>query len=288
MNFVVFAWIGSLAYAAETILAKLTSRYGMKNPWYLNFLWSTFILLLILPVAYLSGQTGWPNSWKYILWAAFFYGLSNILYILALCLLDITVFSPLFNLRVAFSVIIAGLFLHESLTPIQLILVVIIMIAGIFVNAEEKFNLKKIWSKGLIIALAEMIDLSLMGVFIKLAMSENSYWQVTLPMMGIGEILMIFTIPLFIKEVKTLTGAQAGSTALLAVASVVGTLACNKAFAENVSVTTVILSVPLSMIIAGVLSYIKPEILEHHTTRIYIIRFTAAFVMIAGAIKLSL
>jgi hypothetical protein len=63
--------------------------------------------------------------------------------------------------------------------------------------------------------------------------------------------------------------------------------ALTSALAVNVGKTSVIMSIPFSMILAALFSVFAPKLLEKHTAKIYAIRFTAAAVMIYGAFQLS-
>ncbi len=73
----------------------------------------------------------------------------------------------------------------------------------------------------------------------------------------------------------------------MAAAGTLGTIAVNKAYQTNISITSVIISVPLSMIAAYVLSIFAPRLLEKHTQKVYLVRFAAAALMIVGAIQLT-
>jgi len=73
----------------------------------------------------------------------------------------------------------------------------------------------------------------------------------------------------------------------MSLASAGGTLAANQAYASNVGISSVILSLPFSMIITIVISVINPKILEHHTAKIYIIRSVSAVIMLISALQLS-
>lgn len=74
--------------------------------------------------------------------------------------------------------------------------------------------------------------------------------------------------------------------ALLSLLGFLGGLSANKAYQENVTISTAIISLPGSMILAFVLSRIKPKLLEHHTLKVYTIRFLAAAVMFYSALQL--
>ena len=73
----------------------------------------------------------------------------------------------------------------------------------------------------------------------------------------------------------------------MAIFLALGDILANKAYADNVSISTAIISLPCSMIIAVILSFFRSNLLEKHTVKIYLIRFIATAVMILSALKIS-
>lgn len=287
VSYLVFAWTASILYGLEVIIAKLLSRYSIKNPWLFNFFWSFFIVIFTLPVSLRMG-VGWPLSWDNLLLAGLFYALSGIFFILALFALDVSVLSPLFNFRTVVSLVLAFFFFGEVITGFQVFLVTLILVAGVLVTLDEKWSLKSFFSLGVGVALLAMLFLSLMAIYIKKAIAENGYWEVSLFMPLIAQAFLLLTLPKFWQEVRLLSLSNILFMSLTGLASFAATLAVNKAYGENVGLSTVIISLPLSLVMAFALSLVVPRMLEHHPPRVYVIRFAAAAVMIIAAIKLSL
>ena len=287
MPFYVYAWIASICFGTIAIIAKLTSKYAISNAWLFNFLWAFFVLVFTLPIAMVN-QIGRITEWQNLLIAGILSGLVYVFYILALYRLEVSVLTPLFNFRTVFSVLFGAYLLNESITVEKFILIGLIIIGGLFVSADEKLKLRSFFQKSIGIALLLMVILSLMGVFVKKAMANNGYWEVTLWINSISLIVLTPTIPFFRKEIHTLSIKQLGIVILIAIMGTLGTLASNRAYAENVGISSAIISLPISMLLAFLLSLFAPKLLEKHTLKIYTIRFTAAVVMIFAALKLSL
>ena len=286
MSFVAFAWIASILFGLVAIIGKLTSKYAIQNIWLFNFFWNLFSLCITALLALLN-HVGLPNTWENILFASFFYSLFGLLYIIGLSKLDISVFSPLFNFRTAFGVILGIAILGEKLSFFQLGLVGIISIAGMFVSIEEKFTLKSFFTFGIGIAIASTFFYSISNIFINKSLINNGYWEVNLFVALFTQLFLLTTAPLFIKDLKKLTFNSVSSTFAMSLALALGTIAANKAYAENVSISTTITALPVSMIMAFLFSIFAPQLLEKHTLKVYAIRFTAAAVMIISALKLS-
>ena len=72
MSVYFFAWIASIMYGVETLLAKVMSRHSISNPWLLNFIWYFFVLIGTAILALYFG-VGVPDSWTYIVFASISY-----------------------------------------------------------------------------------------------------------------------------------------------------------------------------------------------------------------------
>lgn len=156
------------------------------------------------------------------------------------------------------------------------------------VSIDERFSIQSFLNRYFAIALLAMISLSFNIIFINKAMSQNGYWEVTLWMAVLTQLFLLVTLPSFIHEAKKVKLQQAGAVFAMSFALLIGTLTSNKSYADNVSISSAIISLPMSMIMAFLLSIFAPNLLEKHTLKIYAIRFTAAVVMILSALKLSL
>ena len=287
MSYLVFAWIATFGYGIEVIISKLLSKYAIANPWKFNFYWSFLIAVFGLPFAFYH-KVVWPADWGSLIAVSAFYALSGVFFILCLYRLDVSVFSPLFNFRMILSVFLGALIFGETLSSWQLFLIVIILVSGIFVTLDERWSVKSFLNRSILLALFYMIVLSLMGILLKMAIAKNGYWSVTIFMPIIAQAFLLLTIPFFKAEVFVFKIKSLGLLTLLALLGTASTFAANRAYEANVGLSTVIISLPISMIIAIFLSRIAPDLLEKHPFKVYLVRLIAATVMITSAVKLSL
>lgn len=281
----IFAWAASFLFGVEAVTGKLTSKHSIQNPWLFNFFWALFILLFTIPFA-VWGGVGIPKQWGSIIIASVFYALTTTFYILALYKLDVSIIGSLYNFRTAITVILGVLFLGEVLIVQQYILIGIIFIFGLFITIDERFSIRSFFKWGTAIALLGVACSALMAIFIKRAVAEAGYWDTTLWMAVLGQIWLLPTIWFFKKDLIQSTTKQYLIVAVTAVAGVFGTLAMNKAYSMNVSISSAIISLPFSLIIAFLFSVFAPELLEKHTLKVYAVRFTSAAVMIVAALNL--
>jgi len=281
----IFAWAASFMFGVEAVTGKLTSKHSIQNPWLFNFFWALFIVLFTIPIALLSGA-GIPKQWTSIIIASVFYATTTTLYVIALYKLDVSIIGSLYNFRTVITVVLGAIFLGEVLSVHQYILIGLIFVFGMFITIDERFTIKSFFKRGTAIALIGISFSALMAIFIKRAVAEAGYWDTTLWMGILSQIWLLPTIFLFKKDILSSKPKQYLVTAATAVAGVVGTLAMNKAYSMNVSISSAIISLPFSLIIAFLFSVFAPELLEKHTLKVYAVRFISAAVMIVAALNL--
>ena len=281
-----FAWAAAIIYGVNTVIGKLTIRHAVTNPWFFHFIWELFIFVGILPMA-LYHHAPMPVAWGSMLMAGFLAFLVGTLYVLALNKLDVSVIGPLYNFRSVFTALLGAAFLSEVLTGNQYVLIGIVFVAGILLNVDEHLKLKAFFRKESMLGMLAVFASAVFGFSVKISIAENGFWTASLWMALIAVVLSCSTIPLFYKELRTTYFKYYTGAIITGLLSAFGDLAANKAFATNVTISSAIISIPFSMIIAFLFAVYAPKLLEKHTAAIYAVRFIAAAVMIVAAIKLS-
>lgn len=287
MSPIFFAWIASITYGLYSIVAKLIGKYKLKNSYQFSFFVTLFSGIIMAIVSYIYGGR-LAFNWTYILFAAAFLALGNALYLAALKVLDVSVISPLFNIRVAITVLLGFLILGETFSPKSLFMIAIIFIAGFFASMDEKFSLKSFFTKNIGLGLLFMLVLSIQSIFINRAIDQTSYWTATLWISLLAIIFsFIFLYPKFRHDLPHTQIKDYLGIGLLALIGGIGDLAAFKAFEGNVGLSSVIISLPISMIMVFILSIWKPTLMEKHSLKVYFVRFAATGIMIWGALQLS-
>lgn len=286
MSPLLFAWIASITYGLYAITAKLIGKYQFKNSYQFSFFITLFSGILMSLVSYAYGGR-LAASWFYIILAAAFLAIGNALYLATLKVLDVSVMSPLFNIRVAITVILGILILGESFTTKSAYLIALIFVAGFFATMDEKFSFKSFFTRNISLGLLFMLVLSIQSLFVNRAIDQTSYWTATLWMSLLAVAFsFVFLYPRFKNDLRTTKPKEYLGVATLALVGSIGDLAAYKAFEGNVGLSSVIISLPISMVLAFILSLVKPGLMEKHTLKVYLVRFIAAGVMIWGALQL--
>ncbi len=282
MPFYVYAWIGAIFSGLIVVSSKLLSKHAISNPWLFNFAWTLIGTILVIPVALLAGA-GLPTEWISIFAIGFFAAMWYICYILAIYKLDVTVVAPLFNFRTIFAVILGMIFWGETMTQMQFILFILILVAGMFTSIDERFSIKSFFTPAIGIGILAMLFLAINSALTSIAVANNGVWTTNLWSSIISLIFVSFTFPLFRKDIYTIKRIQILPIVGIGLLQLVTNYAMLVAFAQNVGISSIIVSLPLSMIFAFVFSIFAPKLLEDHSKKVYAIRFTAAAIMIISA-----
>jgi len=285
MPYYIYAWIGAIVSGLFVITAKLTSKYSIANPWLFNFLLTTVTLLFTIPTA-IYYHVVLPTNWLPIILAAIFSTLFNIFYIFSNYNLDVSTFMPLFNFRGVFAVLIGTIFFSEKLTLHSLLFIGVIFIAGIFSSMDEKFNFKSFFKRTIAIGLLTTFFLAVNNAFTKLALVDNNLWTTNLWIAILNFLMLLPTVSLFKKEFRKLDFPHILPIGAMGVFYTVTSFVANKAYQGNLSVSSLIMNMPFSMVFAFMFSVFAPKLLEKHTLKIYVIRFASTSIMIWAAMQL--
>ncbi len=286
MSYIGFAWLAGLTYAFGSVVGKFATKHHIPNPWLYNFVWFALTTLFTLPFA-VAGGLGWPQDWPSMLWLSLANAVSGTMFMLAFYAVDLSVLSPLSNIRTPLTAIAGVILLGERIAPMQWVLIGIIMTAGIFVCLDERMHVKHVLNRNMLLALAWIGTSVWFNSMIKYASVRNGFWEVSFWSSAVATVMALLSLPLFAKDLqKTPLNKYSGLT-LSTVLFTVGFLFSVRALGSNVGISMAIISLPLSMVFTMILSLVNPRLLETHTVKVYAVRLIAAGVMVAAALGLS-
>jgi len=286
MSYIVFAWMATIVYGIETIIIKLSSKYAIKNPWLFNILWNMLFMVFMIPL-YARYPISIPTDWTSLLIASVLSAICCIFFMILTYRLDVSVLSPLYNVKTGLSVFFAYFILGETMTLFQSLLVGVIIIMGFAVTIDEKTTVKSFFRRDILLAMVFMILLALYVVYLRKTMQDIGFWNATVWTAFLTLIFLIPTYPKFAKDIKTLTWKQMIPVVLVSGTSSLAYILSNKAYEVNVGITSVIMTFPGSMILAFVLALLWPKLMERHSMKIYALRFAATAVMLVCALQLG-
>lgn len=289
-----YIWLAVLAavgFSLANLVNKFASRHKIANPWVLQFYSGlTFLpFLLILPIVFPVSfpRFGWPYIFLYGL--AFFLG--NIFFLRAIYLLDMSTIAPLFQLQSVLVGLMAFIFLGERFPPQNYWLIALMLAGATLVTVDERLRWKTIFSAGVLLILLQQFFHALSNLFAGLALkSMNSFtflfWgDMVAEILAVGVIWrLIGTQKLKISwpQVKPLLWAGFFST--------VGAGSLFTAFEANLTITAALalLTAPLVFVLTVIGSAFKPQLLEHHSAKIYALRGAGVLLIFLAAVKIAI
>lgn len=286
MSYILYAWLTSFTYGLGSVVGKISTKHQITNPWHYNFVWAVLTIISILPFA-IMGHVGLPQDWGSMLWLGVANAVSGLLFILAFFAVDLSILSPLAMLRTPLLALSGALIFGEKLTVVQWALIGVVFLAGILVNLDEKFSIKSVLNRNILLAFAWILSSVWFNSMIKYASLTNGFWEVSLWPAVIAVIIYLPTLPLFYKELIRTKPVHHVGIMITTMLYTAGLLFSIKAFGENIGISIAIISLPLAMLMTMVIAKFAPHILEKHTGKVYAIRLVAAAVMFVAALGLS-
>jgi hypothetical protein len=285
---ILFAWIACIASGITPLIIKASSKSLVKSPWLFNLLWLAFGIPLVVILAIFK-DGGLPPDWLSVILLSLSSALFYIFYTVSLYKLDVTTMGPLFSLRTVFAVILGIVILHERVGILGIILIATIVLFSPLAAYNESLKIKAFFQKYVFLAIIAMASLAFMGYFTNISVANNGY-ATTLLWQDLLTLLMLLpTIRLIKMEGKErFTIGKLYPFMLLGLTGFVYTVTATLAYAHNLALSSVIVSLPLSMVFAYLLSRKYGKFLENHPPKVYVIRFFSASVMVSCAIWLSL
>lgn len=289
-SFVVYSLIAAFFFAVSAIFNKIASRHYITNPRSLMayFMLGFFLFgLFLFPFASKSvpGVISSINSFvpMVITFLAGYY-----LFFMALSKVDISTFSPIFQLQAVFVAILAYFFLGERYPVLSYLWMIIVIIGVILVTLDERISIKSFIQKSVLLMVVMQILHSISNIYVKITLSRVNYLDVMFwESLFIG--LLFFPFVLIFKP-RMNYGVKA--ILLLFISSSLanaGAIFLFRAFQYNVTIsgTLGLMLSPIAFLITLAISKFKPEFLEKHSTRVYFIRSVGLILATIGAISLS-
>lgn len=285
---ILFAWVACIASGITPLVIKASSKSLVKSPWLFNLLWLAFGIPLVVILAIFKGG-GLPSNWSSVMLLSLSSALFYIFYTVSLYKLDVTTMGPLFSLRTVFAVILGIVILNERIGILGIALIVVIVLLSPLAAYDEHLKIKAFFRKYVLLAVIAMVSLAFMGYFTNISVARNGY-ATTLLWQDILTLLMLLPTLKLVKkaEGEKFTVKKLYPFMMLGLTGFTYTVTATLAYAHNLALSSVIVSLPLSMIFAYLLSRKYARFLEKHPPKVYAIRFLAAFIMVGCAIWLSL
>lgn len=281
------ALLSGVFYSINGVLYKISNKHSIRDP--LRLLFYIYLLqlplsLLILPFVKVS------FIWQYLPPVLFFnlsFFIGSIFVAFSVVHLDASVFMPLFNLQVILTGLLAYVVLGERYSMISYLFMIVIVLGGVLVSAEEKFRLKV--SKPLILLLIGLAFYSLSDIFGGIAVRKLGVLNLRFWSSIFLFLLAILLVPFF-KIKEKISPSKIVPPFFVGFFGFLGLIFLSLGFIYSVSLSQALgrLSSVYSLILIIVLAKYKGEFLEKQTRKVYITRFVGCLVMVVAALGLVL
>jgi drug/metabolite transporter (DMT)-like permease len=296
----IFACAALLAFTVEALFAKYVIDYRWLGLLRLNA-WRNMVGLPVYLLIFLFWEVQESPPFQLdkldyvnLGLASVCYVASNLLYLVSLNGLDLSVFGALFNLRLAFSALLAAAFAGETLGAFEITAIFFILLGSLGANYRPFGKTFLKLDLNFAAAIGCMTCLALMGLFIKKAALTSPQHIITIGLLSASFLFALLSWPFTKAKALNLPARQTNrgvwriSVFAMAICGLLGTVLVNFAYAHNVAITAAIISVPLASFAAIGLSVLRPGSLEAHPRRVYLIRGSSALVAAIAAASLTL
>lgn len=156
-------------------------------------------------------------------------------------------------------------------------------------SVDESMNAKSFLNKSFLFILIMQIAHAIFNLFVGVSLENMHFTQV---LFWVYVMTGILAIPFVYIAKPRLSYSSKALVPFLAACLLqsTGAVALFRAFQDNLAISSTIglMASPIVFVIAVVLSTLKPELLEHHTRKVYAIRAVGVILILIGVVKLSL
>lgn len=289
MSYIFFAFLAAFLFASTTLASKFISKHKIDNPDSLFALAILSFTPYILTIPIFAKLSITQPAFLLLVFYSILYILGVYLLLHAIFVVDASTVSPLFQLQAGFIVILAAIFLGERFPLSRYLVIAALIIGALLVSVDERMNIKSFFQRGVLLILGMQLLHATSNIFVGLALRSINFWSV----MFFGYILHTILVLLFILIKRPKLNYPPKTIGLVFIRSAFqfyGALFLFRAFQENLSVSSSIglLAAPMVLVISVFSSRFFPQLLEHHTTKVYVVRGVGLLIMLIGAIKLAL
>lgn len=290
MNYIALSFIAAGCFALNQIISKLMSKHGIDNP---NSLMAYFLLaslafgICLGPfVAFaLPPLTLLPLVVSFVL----LFLIGNYCFFTGIFKADASSFAPLFQLQAALVGLLAFLFLGERFSAQNYVWMGLLLLGAMLVSFNENMTIKSFFSRSILLILLMQVFHASSNLLVGLTLKGATPLQIIFwENIGIG---LAFPLFYFWKKPKLQYPlAEISPMFLTTFITGLGVIALFSAFAVNLTISSVIglLSAPLVFVISLIASRVSPQLLEHHTAKVYAVRAVGLGIILLGALKITL
>jgi len=290
MSYIFFALLAALAFAIGALINKFASKHAIHD-W--KKLWvyfvGTYSLIAVVLTPFISTIT-WPKeALAEIILNSFFFLLGVAFWMMSILRIDASVATPLYQTQGVAIAILAFLFLGERFPLASYIWLAVIIIGCVIVSLDEKLRLNSFFSRGVMIMILANILFAVSNLWVGLSLRTQTNGNIMF--WGTVTNLIFLSLFLLIRRPDIRISFNAYKPMVPAgVVQFIGVVCILTAYQQNITLSAVLslLSSPIVFVVTFFTSKFFPQLLEHHSPKVYAIRAIGLVIILFAAIKLSL
>ena len=290
MNYIFLAFIAASCFALSQVITKLLSKHSIdnKDSMMAYFMLTTFsFAFFLIPFVPLSLPSFEVLKLIFISNTAFLVG--YYFFFTGIYDADASSFAPLFQLQAGLIGVLAFLFLGERFPAHSYFWLAILILGAVLVSLDEDMTPKSFLKKGILFIILMQIFHAVSNLFVGITLKSTTpvqflFWENLM----IGAICIVFILlrrPKMNYKFKTVVAPMIVSSYIVGI----GVVALFEAFKQNLTISSVVglLSAPIVFVISIIASRFSPKFLEHHTTKVYLIRGIGMLIILLGVYKIT-
>jgi len=163
------------------------------------------------------------------------------------------------------------------------------IIGAVLVSFDEKMSLKSFFKLGILLIILQQVFHALSNLFAGFALKDMSSFTFIFWGDLIATCLIVFIIPFIGLSKLKVPFSQVKPLMLSGFLSTVGAASIFTAFMTNLTISSVLslLTSPIVFIVTIIASIFRPNLLEHHPLKVYLIRGLGIALILFSAIFLA-
>jgi len=289
-NYILLSLLAAVSFAISGIFNKLASKHAIKERWPLLFYYYVTFFPFALLIPFIAKLEFPAGNWLTLFLYSFFFFLGNICFFTAIFKTDVSVLAPFFQLQAVFIAILAFLFLGERFPITNYLWIALILAGVVLVSLDERMTLKSFFRKKTLLIIFMQFFHALANLYAGFALKAMDFWNLNLWSTVASSFFVLLFVPLLAEFKLKVSFKQLKPLLIVNFFSFIGATSLFAAFQTNLTISSAIsmLTAPIVLFISVILSKFRPEFLEHHTAKVYVVRTIGIMLILLAALKISL
>lgn len=288
-NYIFLSFLAAVGFAFSGIFNKFASKHAIKERWPLLFYYYLTFLPFALLIPFFAKIQIPYGSWGVLFLNCLFFFLGNLCFFTAVFKTDASVFAPFFQLQAAFIALFAFLFLGERFPLTNYLWLVLILAGAVLVSLDERMSLKTFFQRTIFLIVLMQFFHALSNLYAGFSLKAMDFWNLTFWTSLISTLIVLMVVPFLAKFKLKVSLKQLNPLWVVNFFSFIGATSLFAAFQTNLTISSAIslLTAPIVLLVSFLLSKFRPEFIEHHTTKVYLVRAIGVILILFGALKTS-